>query len=366
MAVGVAVTALLLMGLAGIQRGDQLADSSPLLNRQVLWVVLAVGAAGIGLAVPYRTLRGWTMPLYLVTVCLLVAVYFFPAKNGSRRWIPLGFMDFQPSELAKLAYAMALSEYLMFRRNHRRVLGLIPPFLMTLIPVILILREPDLGTSLLFFPVLFSVLLTAGARLRHLLVACVLGLACLPLLWSVMSAEQKSRITAVFQQRDDGTPDLGDGYHLYQSKQVLALGGAWGSDLTGMPVADPAAYRLPASRTDFIFCLIGERWGLPGTVGVLLLFGLLLVGGLQIASRTKDPFGRLLATGVTCLIAFQALLNMSMTVGLAPITGVTLPLLSYGGSSLLMTVLSLALVVNIGLRPGFDVTGDPFRFSEES
>lgn len=357
--------ALMLLGLAGIGRGDEFVDDAGLMQRQSLWVVVGFVVAVVSIALPYRWLRQWAMPLYLVTVCLLVVVYFFPPRNGARRWIPLGFMDFQPSELAKLAYTLALGEYLMFRKNHRSVLGLVAPFVMTLVPVVLILREPDLGTSLLFFPVLFAVLFTAGSRPRHLTAAVILGVGCLPLLWSVMSAEQKSRITAVFQQRDDGQPEIGDGYHLYQSKQVLALGGVWGSDVSGMPLDDPAAYRLPAARTDFIYCMIGERWGLPGTIGVLLLFGAMTAGGLMIAARTQEPFGRLVAIGITTLLAFQGMLNMAMTVGLAPITGVTLPLMSYGGSSLVMTLLSLGLVINIGLRPGREVTGEPFRFAGE-
>lgn len=354
---------LLTLGISGIHRGDELAGEGVYAPRQVMWMFLAAFALGGGLCIPYREFKEWAYPALITTLVLLVAVYFFPPRNGARRWIPLGFMFLQPSELAKFAYILALSRYLMFRENHRTVFGLIVPFLMTCVPVLLILREPDLGTSLLFFPVLFVVLFVAGAKFRHLATTILAGLLMVPVLWSVMSVEQKSRVTAVFLQRDGGDPQTGDGYHLWQSKQMLALGGAAGSVKNGMPVDDPAAYRLPAGRTDFVFCLVGEKWGLTGTLGVLGLFVAFCVCGLQIAVGTRDPFGRLIATGIVAMIGTQALINMAMTVGLAPITGLTLPLLSYGGSSLITTCLSIGLLVNVALRPGYDVAGQPFQFA---
>ena len=354
--------ALLILGIAGIRRGDELVGAGTLANRQVIWMSVAALAMGSALVIPYRHLKEWAYPSLVAAIVLLVAVYFFPPRNGARRWIPLGFMTLQPSELAKLAYVLAMSRYLMLRENHRTILGLFPPFLMTLLPVLLILREPDLGTSLLFFPVLMGMLFVAGARRRHLFAAVILAVSLAPVLWSVMSVEQKSRVTAVFLQSDGGDPQTGDGYHLRQSKQMLALGGIWGSRQSGMPIDDPAAYRLPAGRTDFVFCLIGEQWGLPGTLGVLLLFAVFSIAGLQVAVSTRDPFGRLLATGIIAMMMSQVLINTAMTVGFAPITGLTLPLMSYGGSSLAVTCLSLGLLTNIALRPGYDVTGQPFQF----
>ncbi len=183
-------------------------------------------------------------------------------------------------------------------------------------------------------------------------------------LWTVMSAEQKSRVTAVFLQHDGGQPDTGDGYHLCQSKQLLALGGTWGSAVSGMPLNDPAAYRLPEGRTDFVYCLVGEHLGLPGTLGALALFGILVLTGLQVAAKTRDPFGRLLATGIVSILATQVMINTAMTVGLAPITGLTLPLMSYGGSSLVITAFGLGLLANIARDPGYDLAGQPFQFAE--
>ncbi|QDT31766.1 FtsW/RodA/SpoVE family cell cycle protein [Thalassoglobus polymorphus] len=361
-AVPIITLLLLLLGISGIGRGDELASAGVYAPRQVMWLFFAAAAMVVSLVVPFRQLKEWAYPALICSIVMLIAVYFFPPRNGARRWIPLGFMYLQPSELAKVAYILAISRYLMFRENHRTVAGLVVPFLMTCVPVILILREPDLGTSLLLFPVLFAVLFAAGARFRHLATTIIAGVLILPMLWSVMSVEQKSRVTALFRQRDSGSPQTGDGYHLWQSKQMLALGGKWGSSVDGMPLDDPAAYRLPAGRTDFVYCLIGEKWGLPGTLGVLALFAAFCLCGLHIAAKTRDPFGRLVATGIVAMIGTQALFNMAMTVGLAPITGLTLPLLSYGGSSLVTTCLSIGLLANIALRPGYDLAGQPFQF----
>ncbi|MBW3543430.1 MAG: rod shape-determining protein RodA [Planctomycetes bacterium] len=351
------------LGLSGIERGDELAGRGEYFLRQLVWVALAVPAMLAVTLTPYRNLRQWAYPLFALAVVALVAVYFMPPRNGARRWIPLGFMLFQPSEAAKLAYILALAHYLMYRRNYRRLTGLLVPFALTLVPVGLILREPDLGTSLVFLPVLYAMLFAVGARMRHLVLVSCLGLAVLPALWLGMSMEQRSRVVVLFTQDDGGPPPRGDGYHLHQSKRVMALGGAWGSATAGPAAADPRVYHLPAGRTDFVFCLIGERWGLAGAALVLVLYVALFGRGLMIAAATREPFGRLVAVGVVALVASQTAINAGMTVGLMPITGLTLPLVSYGGSSLLSTAVALGLLINVGLRPGYEMTPEPFRFA---
>ena len=356
---------LMLLGLTGIDRGDELARRGDYFSRQFVWIVISVPAMILATCVPYRRLKGLSYPLFVTSLLLLIVVYFMPGKHGAQRWIPLGIMNFQPSELAKLAYILSLAHYLMYRKNYRRLTGLLAPFVLTMIPVALILREPDLGTSLLFLPVLFAMLFAAGARPRHLAFVALLGVAVLPLLWMGMSAEQKSRVVTVFLQQDGGVAPRGDGYHLHQSKRVLSLGGVWGSALTGMATSEPLAYHLPAARTDFVFCLIGERWGMVGCILVLGVYVVLFARGLLIAAATREPFGRLLAVGIVALLAAQTVINTGMTVGLMPITGMTLPLMSYGGSSLLSTCIALGLLMNIGMRPGYEVTAEPFRFGEE-
>lgn len=356
---------LVLLGLSGIARGDELAGSGKLFHRQLIWIGLAVPALVTAAWVPYRNLRPLSYLLFSISLALLLLVLFTPARHGARRWIPLVLFDVQPSEIAKLAFILALSHYLMYRQNYRRLPGLITPFLLTLVPLVLVLREPDLGTALLFLPVLFAMLLAAGARPRHLGLIGLLGILVMPVLWMGMNIEQRSRIVSVFNQQDHGPTPRGDGYHLFQSKRVLALGGIWGSELAGMPTADPTAYHLPASRTDFIFCLVGERWGLGGCLLTLAAYCLLCLKGLSIATATREPFGRLLATGLVTLLATQAIINTGMTVGLMPITGMTLPLVSYGGSSLVATATALGLLINIAIRPGYEITVEPFRFAAD-
>lgn len=358
-----AALALVVVGLSAIARGDELYNLGEFAPRQQLWAALGAVVFVAAAVWPYQRLRWISYPIYGGCLLLLVLVFFMPAKNYSHRWIPLGLMDFQPSEIAKLAFIAALARYLMHRESFRTWRGLVIPFLLALVPIALILKEPDLGTALLFLPVLFAMLFAAGAKARHLATVAMLGVLASPLLWMEMSAEQKSRIVSVFTQKTGGEAPRGDGYHLHQSKTVLALGGVFGSEMTGMPIRSRRAYHLPESRTDFVFCLVGERWGLLGCLAVLILYCVLFARGLLIAGETRDPYGRLLAVGIVALIGSQVLINTAMTVGLLPITGMTLPLMSYGGSSLLTMCLALGLLVNVAMRPMTDAVSEPFQFA---
>ncbi len=349
-----------IIGLAGLHRADQLYGASKLFERQLIWLALSWTAMLVVTTISYRSLKHFSPWLYIASLVLLTVVLFMPAVNGSRRWIPLGLLDFQPSEPARLAFILALAHYLMYRDTQRTVRGLIPPFVITVFPLMLILREPDLGTAMLFLPILYTMLFAAGAKPVHLLAAALAGVAMLPVLWGQISDEQQSRVVVVFNQVDGGLAPKGDGVHLHQSKQVMALGGTWGSIHHSEPIIDdPSAYILPAARTDFILCLIGERYGIVGCAVLLMLYGVIVVKGLRSAAKTREPFGRLVAAGIVAMLATQALINMSMTVGLLPITGITLPMCSYGGSSLLSTSISMGLLMNIRMRPGYEVAGSP-------
>ena len=354
--------AITISGLCGLHRADQLYGESRLFERQLVWTALAWPVMFLMTTVPWRRLRNAGPALFVICLALLVLVLFMPPINGSRRWIPLGLMDFQPSEPARLAFIMALASWLMYRENHRTIRGLVPPFIITLLPLLLVLREPDLGTAMLFLPILYAMLFAAGARARHLAVAALIGVVLLPLLWQQMTAEQKSRIVMLFNQVDGGPAPSGDGFHLHQSKQVLALGGIYGSIWDDEPVTDDiTAWRLPAARTDFILPIIGERYGLAGVSFVFLVYLVLVWRGLRAALRTQDPWGRLVAVGIVTMIGAQAVINSSMTVGLMPITGMTLPYCSYGGSSLLSFSVAAGLLMNITMRPGYDVGPTPFQ-----
>jgi cell division protein FtsW (lipid II flippase) len=357
--------ALLGLGLAGIARcGEFQGTPGRFFWQQMVWGGVAAVAAVASCQVHHRVLGRWYYAIFALSLFLLMAVYAFPAVNGARRWIRFAGLGFQPSELAKVTFVLALARYLMYRENYRTLAGLFVPLGVALVPLLLVLKEPDLGTSMVFLPVLMVMLFVAGARRRDLACYVLAGLMVLPVLWNEMSREQRSRVTALLDQTPAGQTPRDDTYQLHQAKQMLALGGFWGSALGGTPLNDPAAYYLPEAQSDFILSVLGERFGLWGLGLVLALFGLLVVGGCRIAMETREPLARLTAAGISALFAVEVLINTGMTVGLLPVTGLSLPLVSYGGSGLLVHALAVGLLVNIGLRPGYEVTREPFRFAE--
>ncbi len=359
------VLGLVLLGWLGIARSEQLSGTPRrYLERQLIWSLVSVAAMFVAAVPSYRILTRYCYAALSVSLVLLVAVYWFPPVNGAQRWIRFGPVGLQPSELAKLAFVLALARYLMYRESYRRLWGLLMPLVMVMVPLLLVLKEPDLGTALVFLPVLFVMLYAAGARRQHLAFLTLVAVAVLPLLWGQMSREQKSRITALAQQTSAGQRPTDDSYQLHQAKQMLALGGWSGSAMTSEVTADRSVYYVPEPHTDSIAAVLGERFGLLAWAVLLGLFVLLVWRSFAVAQVTREPFGRLVAIGIASLLATQVLINMGMLVGLLPITGLALPFVSYGGSSLLANCLAIGLVLNIGLRPGYEVAAEPFCFAE--
>ncbi|MEX0678567.1 MAG: FtsW/RodA/SpoVE family cell cycle protein [Pirellulales bacterium] len=357
-------TTLVLVGLMGIARSETLFGASGRhLDRQFFWSLLCALAMILATVGNYRVLARWSYAAFFLSLTMLVAVFWFPPINGAHRWMRLGQVGLQPSEFAKLAFVLGLARYLMYRDSYRRLGGLLVPLALVMVPVVLILKEPDLGTAMVFLPVLFVMLFAAGARRRHLALVVAIAVAVLPLLWSEMSREQKSRVTALAEQTGAGQRPSDDGYHLHQAKQLLALGGWTGSFVAGETTSDESVFFVPEPLTDSIALVLGERFGLAGWCALLGLFLALVWRCLTVAQSTREPFGRLVAIGIAALLGTQVLINTAMLVGLLPITGLALPLVSYGGSSLLANALALGLVQNIGLRPGYEVTNEPFRFA---
>ena len=353
--------ALLVVGWLGIARAQELFGSKGYVARQLCWSAVAL-VGTVAAALPNsRHLCRFSYVAMAAALVALTAVLLFPPINGARSWIRIGPVGVQPSEFAKLAFVLCVARYLMYRRNYTRLAGLCIPLGLALVPVWLILKEPDLGTALVFGPVLFAMLLVAGARLRDLALVAMLAAAALPAIWTQMNREQRSRITAMFEPCTPGVAPSDDAYHLYQSKRTFALGGTRGSLFDERTDEHALLYTLPAAHTDFIFAVLAERFGWWGTAGVLLLYLMLVWSGLGIAAGTREPFGRLVAVGLTALVAVQVLVNAAMTVGLAPITGLSLPLVSYGGSGLLVTGIGLGLLANIAMRPGYELSNEPFR-----
>jgi rod shape determining protein RodA len=354
-------------GWAGISRCEEVAGApTGTTHHQLIWAAIALATMFGTSTANYRLAARWAYVGLIAAVVLLVAVFLFPTVNGAHRWIRAIGVGFQPSEFAKLAVTLALACYLAHRNVRERFADLLPPLAIALVPVWLILKEPDLGTSLVFLPMLFAMLYVAGARRRHLLALALVGLSAVPALWSQMSRDQKSRVIALWQPDDlAGGYALGSteprrtptpaGYHLHQAKRLFALGGFWGSALAGDTDDDLTIdRRVPEPQTDSIFCVIGERYGIAGCGLVLLLYALLIWRGLAIAEQAREPFGRLIVVGVMATIGFQVVINTGMLVGLLPITGLPLPLVSYGGSGLIANALGLGLVMSVAARPGYE------------
>ena len=396
------VAALVAIGIAAIYSVGHPAQPGPasgaggladLWRKQVLFA--GVGCIGFLAAniVSYRrfgALSYWIYGLVLMLLGLLlvdkvVDLPFVPVINNAQRWIRIGtkeqFVQLQPSELCKLAYVLALAWFLRYRSNYRNFAVLTGAFTLTLLAMVLIVLEPDLGTVLLMMPVLFTMLFIAGAKVKHLLIITLLALLVSPVLWRQMKPYQRTRISSVLlqsrwvQEKAEQHPALGGvlvgeqftrkkwennwGYHLIRSKYAAGSGGAKGYGFRQGPFIK---YNfLPARQNDFIFAVIAHQWGFVGCLAVLGLYIVVLWCGLEIAGGNTEPFGRLLAVGIVAMFTFEIIVNVSMTLGLMPITGLTLPFVSYGGSSLVVGMTSVGLLNNVGRGRPFGVARKPLE-----
>lgn len=329
----------------------------PIAVRQGLFLLIGIGSAAVILIPHYRWFGYLCWPFYLVMVGLLVFLLlpFVPAsivtpRNGARGWINLGFTDFQPAEMAKIAYVLALAWYMRYSKTHRRFSGLLPPALITAVPVGLITLQPDLGTATLFVPALFAVLVAAGAKLKHLTLIVMLGALGAPATYPLLKPHQQVRIVGLIKQLQGDTS--ADQDINYQSTTAQALAGAGG--ISGQPDEHARALvyfnRLPERHNDMIFSVIMTRWGLAGGVAVLGLYLAWLAGAALVAGWTRDPFGRLIAVGLAAFVAGQMFVNIGMNIGVLPIVGITLPFVSYGGSSLVTVWAMTGLLFSIAVR----------------
>ena len=358
--------ALMGLGLLGLARCEEFdEDARHYLRQQMVWAGAGLAVMFAATLVSYRRLAAWSYLVFALSVVLLVLVYFFPTVNGAHRWLRLGRIGVQPSEFSKGGVRFVFSRIIvMYRENYRSFRGLLPPLALATVPVLLILKEPDLGTDAVYLPVLLAMLLVAGARRGDLLRLVAAGVVLLPLFWMQMSPYQKSRITVLLHPPVAGEKPTTDAYQSYQARTMMALGGPWGSFFSGQPTEDVAVYHLPEDNSDFILCVLIERFGLPGLAMVLALYALLVWRVAAVAAEAREPFGRLLAAGVAALVAVQVLMNAGVTVGLLPVTGLPLPLVSHGGSGLVAHCLALGLVINVALRPGYEMSNEPFRWRE--
>jgi cell division protein FtsW len=345
------VLVLLLVGLAmvysasGITALDAFDDPSTFLAQQSAWAALGLAAMFVAARVDYRRLRFVAVPLLLLAILLLIAV-LIPgvgvAAGGATRWLRFGVAGLQPAELAKLALILYLATWLGAHREQVRTWRVIVPFVLITGAVVgLVVAEPDLGTAIVIVVVALSMLFAAGARLAMfaalgaLTAVAVLALA-------VVNPERYERLTTFI---DPWKSPRDAGFQTIQTLYALALGGPFGE---GLGAGREKFGYLPHPYTDAIFAVVGDELGLAGALVVALLFLVLAFRGVRIALRAEDAAGALLAIGVTVWLAFQAWVNMAVVASLVPITGITLPFISYGGSSLCVGLIAVGILLNVG------------------
>ena len=317
---------------------------------QVRWMVIGVAVCLLMLAVPYRRVVDWRYLWYAGGIVLLLGVLAVGGGKSARRWIQLGSFRMQPSELMKVIMVITLAGYIRYGRGYRRFGGLAAPFAITLLPVLLIMKQPDLGTAMLLIPILFVLLYVAGANRKHLMVVAGAGIVAALTLYFVpglLNEYQKDRVRAfLLQNSDDATLLRNQNLQIQQSKIVVGTAGVLGSGM-GEDAREATRF-LPERHSDFVYPVFVTAFGTLGTTILLLLYGVFVWLLLRTALHVREPSGRLLAVGIATLFACQTLINLCMTVGLLPIVGMPLPFLSYGGSSLLTSFVALGLVLNVG------------------
>lgn len=325
-------------------------------NRQMISVALGAVAMAVIVSLRYEDLAKYRRLLYVVNIAMLAAVLIagFTAM-GAQRWIQIGGFQFQPSEFAKLITIITLADFIAAREGQlSRFRDLLPVFAYVGVPMLLILLQPDLGTTLVFIAITIGMLFVAGARPLLLggLTAAGLGGVIAWIwghlrygIWIPLEDYQIDRLTIFLNPWSDWA---GAGYNMIQSQIAIGAGGLWGKGLYNG--TQNQLNFLPEQHTDFIFSVLAEETGFIGVIIVLALYFVVLYRGLSIAAQARDLFGTLLATGIVSMLVFQILVNIGMTSGIMPVTGLPLPLFSYGGTSMIMTLAAIGILLNIWLR----------------
>ncbi|MDZ4328470.1 MAG: rod shape-determining protein RodA [Pseudomonas sp.] len=333
---------------------------SPWAYRQALRFGVGVCILLIVAMIDLRLWMRLAYPLYGVALAMLVAVEIVGFTGmGAQRWLNLGFVQVQPSEVMKVTLLMALARYFhgLTLEEVSRLRNLVIPVLLVAVPVGLVVLQPDLGTAILLVASGAVLFFAAGLRWRYFIMSGIIVLAAIPVVWSRLHDYQKNR---VFTFLDPERDPLGAGYHILQSKIALGAGGVFGKGF--MEGTQSQLNFLPEKHTDFIFTMLGEELGLVGGLVLLVLYFIVLMFSLNVAMQCRNQFGRLLAIGVSMTFFLYVFINSAMVMGLLPVVGVPLPLVSYGGTAMLSLMFALGLLMSVYIHRNVEISRGPSAF----
>ncbi len=321
-------------------------DSYFFLKKQVLYAIIGLVIFFLAASIDYHCYKKLVLPILILSIILLIMV-FVPgigrSAGGARRWLKIGFFSFQPSEIAKFALILYMAESLTRKHSEEIktfIKGILPSLIIVMVIFLLILKEPDFSTSLIILGISFIMLFIGGTRIIQLF---TLGIAAIPVGILILLKEDYRKVR-LLSFLDPWRDPLDSGFHIIQSLLALGSGGISG---IGLGESRQKYFYLPDQHTDFIFSIIGEELGFIGTLIVIALFILILWRGFRIAINSVDQFGTLLAAGITAMIAFQSIVNIGVVTKMIPTTGLTLPFISFGGSSLIVTMFCVGILLNI-------------------
>ncbi|KYG70197.1 rod shape-determining protein RodA [Bdellovibrio bacteriovorus] len=339
-----------LINLYSATHGPTTVDVASLFISQIMWLAVGWTVFLVVTLLDYSVVSRIALVVYVFNLGAILYVTFFgKVALGAQRWIDLGFFRYQPSETMKLALIMLMAKILATRNTHGPGMGLkelIGPLIALLIPFGLVVEQPDLGTAMMLAAIGGSMLIFAKIRKSILATIIVLGIIALPIAWKfVLHDYQKNRIFTFLSPASD---PRGTGYNSIQSKIAVGSGRFFGKGF--MKGTQSQLEFLPERHTDFIYSVLSEEHGFVGSIAVIGLFAFLFITGIRIATNARDKFGALLTVGVLCYIFWHMFVNIGMVIGLLPIVGVPLPLLSYGGSSMLTTMAGLGIVSSVAYR----------------
>jgi rod shape determining protein RodA len=348
--------------------------------KQSAFLAVAIGAMALFQVVDYRVIGRWAWWFYIFSFVLILYTVVgsrihlpgAAATKGAAAWISFGPIKLEPAELMKVAMILVLARYLRFRTSYRTFAGLLPPLLLALGPMVMILAQPDLGMAVLLLPIWFAMLFVAGAKMRNLIGLSGGGLLLGSIVWfcgvpgvpvlqhlpHVITENQRRRVSSFFNSDNPAEQKRGN-YQIRRAETAMGSGGVTGKGFQNVPFGKT----VPEAQNDMIFALIGEQFGFIGSVAVLGAYMVLFAAGIEIAAATREPFGRLVAVGIIAALATQTCINLLVCTGLMPVTGITLPFVSAGGSSLVSSFLAAGLLLNIGQHRPLVMARESFDYA---